>query len=360
MKDYYPFGMRMDGDWAENTSLNNEKYQYNGIEYLQDHGLNLNVARYRVLDPSLGRWLGVDPKAELMMGYTPYNAMANNPISFNDPEGDIIPLLVGAAIGVIGNGIGNSFNNQGFFEGWGEAAFFGAFTAGAASAIGGIASGIASSSGGFAAGAFQAGAHATVGGAVSMGQGGSFGSGALSGGLSSVAGSFTSSWGTVGQYGVGAATGGLGSVIGGGNFWEGAVTGAIVTGLNHAAHALTDPIKRPPINPETNRPYLPGFPDAEYKGRKGYGSSRRHTWVDKKGRVLQWDSKKGEVEVYDKRGRNHQGGFDPYDRTRRISKAVLTRIATGYRVILPLSFPVCQPCIEWFLPHTHLSTVKGI
>ena len=238
--EYYPFGMTKTGEWGANTSLNKEKYQYNGIEYLNDHGLNINMARYRMLDPSIGRWLGVDPAADATMGMSPYNSMGNSPMMYSDPEGDI-PLLVGAAIGVIANGIGNSFNNQPFFRGWGESAFFGAFGAGAANAIGGIASGIAGASPTsntlFAAGAFQAGSHAVVGGAVTMGQGGRFGSGALSGGLSSIAGSFTSGFGTVGQYGVGAVTGGLGSVIGGGDFWQGAAIGAIVTGLNHAAHS---------------------------------------------------------------------------------------------------------------------------
>jgi RHS repeat-associated protein len=65
---YNPCGLRMDGDWAENTSLNNEKYQYNGIEYLQDHGLNINMARYRMFDPGLGRWLSLDPYTSTMIG----------------------------------------------------------------------------------------------------------------------------------------------------------------------------------------------------------------------------------------------------------------------------------------------------
>jgi hypothetical protein len=33
--------------------------------------------------------------------------------------------------------------------------------------------------------------------------------------------------------------------------------------------------------------------------------------VDSKGRIYEWDYKKGEVEVYDKTGKNHKGGFDP-------------------------------------------------
>ena len=36
----------------------------------------------------------------------------------------------------------------------------------------------------------------------------------------------------------GAVSGGVGSELAGGNFWQGAVTGGIVAGLNHAAHEI--------------------------------------------------------------------------------------------------------------------------
>jgi hypothetical protein len=39
----------------------------------------------------------------------------------------------------------------------------------------------------------------------------------------------------------GAISGGAGSRMSGGNFWQGAVTGGIVSGLNHAAHAMMKP-----------------------------------------------------------------------------------------------------------------------
>ena len=49
----------------------------------------------------------VDPKADLTYGYSPYNSMAGNPITFNDPDGDVLPLLaivgIAAAIGATGN-----------------------------------------------------------------------------------------------------------------------------------------------------------------------------------------------------------------------------------------------------------------
>ena len=51
---------------------------------------------------------------------------------------------------------------------------------------------------------------------------------------------------------------------------------------------------------------LPAFPDAKevkFRGRK--------RWVDSKGRIYEWDYQHGEVEIYDKTGKNHKGGFDP-------------------------------------------------
>ncbi|MBK8506662.1 MAG: hypothetical protein IPL46_33430 [Saprospiraceae bacterium] len=95
---YYPFGLAHKGAWMD-TPDKEVNYKYNGIELASDFGLNVNLATFTTLDPATERWCQVDPKAELMMGYSPYNSMANNPVSFNDPDGDIIPVLVLYAIG---------------------------------------------------------------------------------------------------------------------------------------------------------------------------------------------------------------------------------------------------------------------
>jgi hypothetical protein len=55
---------------------------------------------------------------------------------------------------------------------------------------------------------------------------------------------------------------------------------------------------------------LPAFPDAKPAKRKGEKGSRKR-WVDSKGKIYEWDGLHGEVEVYDKTGKKHLGGFDP-------------------------------------------------
>ncbi len=51
-------------------------------------GLNLNTARYRTLDPQLGRWWQIDPEVEQFEAWSAYNSNLDNPILHTDPEGD--------------------------------------------------------------------------------------------------------------------------------------------------------------------------------------------------------------------------------------------------------------------------------
>jgi hypothetical protein len=58
---------------------------------------------------------------------------------------------------------------------------------------------------------------------------------------------------------------------------------------------------------------LPGFPDAKKADSKTMvqgGGAKRRRWKDPKGRIFEWDSQHGTVEMYDKQGK-HLGEFDP-------------------------------------------------
>lgn len=101
---YYPFGLMMEGGWYANQ-FPTSPYLYNGIERTPDLGLNVYTAMYRTLDPGLARWWQVDPRGENLYAMTPYNAMGNSPAVYNDPNGDIIPVLVYVGAAVIGGGL---------------------------------------------------------------------------------------------------------------------------------------------------------------------------------------------------------------------------------------------------------------
>jgi RHS repeat-associated protein len=84
----YPFGMAMANDGAFNNTLTPDtKYRYNGKELNEDLGLNMYDYGARFYDPSIGRFTTVDPLADEMVEWSPYNYTFNNPINMIDPDG---------------------------------------------------------------------------------------------------------------------------------------------------------------------------------------------------------------------------------------------------------------------------------
>ena len=73
-------------------------YQFTGQEF--DKEIGLHNYRARFYDANLGRFLAVDPMAAKYPGWSPYAAMANNPISFIDPNGEEPITLAIAAIAI--------------------------------------------------------------------------------------------------------------------------------------------------------------------------------------------------------------------------------------------------------------------
>ncbi|UOQ83301.1 DUF6443 domain-containing protein [Hymenobacter sp. 5414T-23] len=89
---YYPFGMNMSGV-AVNTApvVDLSKKQFNDGSSLQDELLGAEGGVYstffRTYDPTIGRFTGVDPLADVTSDWTPYHFALGNPTSINDPTG---------------------------------------------------------------------------------------------------------------------------------------------------------------------------------------------------------------------------------------------------------------------------------
>jgi RHS repeat-associated protein len=83
---YYPFGLKHKG-YNNGITGRNHQYGYGGKEEQSELGLEWIDITARNYDASLGRWMNIDPHAETYYSLSSYQAMANNPISFIDPDG---------------------------------------------------------------------------------------------------------------------------------------------------------------------------------------------------------------------------------------------------------------------------------
>lgn len=228
----------------------------------------------RLYDPLLRRFLNADENIQdphNTQNYNKYGYVMNNPLLYNDPSGEfaifgLAPLLsaiiLGAAIG-LGSYIitalitGQDINLLGAFK----ATLFGAVGGAATFGIGSIfncsyggltlvGQHLKDAIGGVGLAIVQAGTHAVSQGVMALMQGGNATMGAISG----FAGSLGAAGFGAGMKGIGLETfansgagmvfsgallGGIGSELVGGNFWQGAVVGGLVAGLNHYLHSYS-------------------------------------------------------------------------------------------------------------------------
>ena len=89
---YYPFGLNLSGV-AVNTRPAEmmSKRLYNGGSELEDELLGAEGGNYstfyRRYDATIGRFLGVDPLADVFGNETPFHYASNDPVNANDPSG---------------------------------------------------------------------------------------------------------------------------------------------------------------------------------------------------------------------------------------------------------------------------------
>ncbi|URC11826.1 DUF6443 domain-containing protein [Flavobacterium sp. B183] len=84
--NYYPFGLKHEGYNIVKTGIEN-KYKYNGKELQDELGLNFYDYGARFYDPARAGWTTIDPLAEKMRRWSPYNYCFDNPLRFIDPDG---------------------------------------------------------------------------------------------------------------------------------------------------------------------------------------------------------------------------------------------------------------------------------
>jgi RHS repeat-associated protein len=85
--NYYAFGLQHKGYLNATTGGNVNKYKYNGKELQEELGLAMYDYGARNYDPALGRWMNIDPLAEVSRRWSPYTYAYDNPVYFVDPDG---------------------------------------------------------------------------------------------------------------------------------------------------------------------------------------------------------------------------------------------------------------------------------
>jgi RHS repeat-associated protein len=84
--NYYAFGLVFNSYSRENSTPND--YKYNGKEEQTELGLNWLDYGWRMYDPTIARWNGIDGMSEKYVSSSPYHYAGNNPVRNYDIDGN--------------------------------------------------------------------------------------------------------------------------------------------------------------------------------------------------------------------------------------------------------------------------------
>ncbi len=104
--NYYPFGLQHKGYnnvVSSNANSVASKFKYTGKELQEELGLNMYDYGARMYDPALGRFMSVDKLADHLrqINRSPYAYGWNNPVYYNDPDGNCPQCISGAIVGAV-------------------------------------------------------------------------------------------------------------------------------------------------------------------------------------------------------------------------------------------------------------------
>ncbi|HNC28982.1 MAG TPA: RHS repeat-associated core domain-containing protein [Cyclobacteriaceae bacterium] len=93
--DYYAFGLEFNSYQRENATKNN--YLYNGKEKQDELDLGWLDYGVRMYMADIGRWVVIDPKAELLEMSSSYVYSLNCPVNFIDRDGEL-PIFINGRV----------------------------------------------------------------------------------------------------------------------------------------------------------------------------------------------------------------------------------------------------------------------